>query len=288
MYSRVDSSIPNQSGRSRNTTSATRDRSAGSSISMIRVTGAGDADAGVALVALVEADDHGGHPFERARARERPASSARPATTFPASSSASALAPASSPQTKASSSGRPCASCPRRASGGPRRPGLEEILRALCERPRVAWRASESQLGDAEQGRRADRLGQRGGGRERRRRPSSRARRGRRPDGLLVRRAAGGADFARLLLRALRVARADHDLVARLDEARREREPEVARAADDGDLHAGTAPSATSASRRRASASLMSVRVTIGRTSPSPSRSSASASSTTSASIRPW
>ena len=44
----------------------------------------------------------------------------------------------------------------------------------------------------------------------------------------------------------------------------REREPEVAGSADDRDLHAGTAPSAASASRRRASASDISVRVTIG------------------------
>ena len=58
-------------------------------------------------------------------------------------------------------------------------------------------------------------------------------------------RAAGGRfvplatapDLRGLLLRTLRVARADHDVVARLGEALGEREPEVAGASDDGDFH---------------------------------------------------
>ena len=106
-------------------------------------------------------------------------------------------------------------------------------------------------------------------------------------DRILVCGAARRADLVRLLLRALRIARPDHDLVARLDEPSGEREPEVARPADDRTFMPAPLPRATSARRRRASASLISVRVTIGRTSPSPSRSSASASSTTSASIKP-
>ena len=105
-------------------------------------------------------------------------------------------------------------------------------------------------------------------------------------DGALVRGAAR-AHLGTLCGGALGVARADHDVFAGLDETLREREPEVARATDDGDLHAGTAPSAASARRRRASASDISVRVTIGRTSPRPSSEPASASSTTRASIRP-
>src|SRR5581483_606676 len=82
-------------------------------------------------------------------------------------------------------------------------------------------------------------------------------------DGVLVRRSAGRAGLRRLLSSPRRVAGADYDLVARLDEPPREREAEVARTADDRHPHAGTAPSATSASRRRASSSLISVRVTI-------------------------
>src|SRR5579871_5258816 len=140
---------------------------------------------------------------------------------------------------------------------------------------------------NAEHRRRADRAGESRGGIERyrgvRREDDELDVR----DGVLVRGAPRCADLVRLLLRTCRVTGAEHDLVARLDEPGREREAEVARAADDRDLQAGTAPSATSARRRRASSSLISVRVTIGRTSPSPSRSSVSASSTTIASIRP-
>ena len=213
-----------------------------------------------------------------------PASRARPATTFAASSSASAFASSSSPQTKASSSGRP-----RELAGGE---GVEagdhrasqEVLRALSERERVG-RAKIA--GDAQDGCRADRFreggrsGDRGVGLRREDDEIHAA------DRFFVRRAWRRTDLARLLPCALRVAGADHDLVARLHETAREREPEVTRAADDRDPHAGTAPNAVSARRRRASASLMSVRVTIGRTSPRLSRSSASASSTMSASTRP-
>ena len=66
----------------------------------------------------------------------------------------------------------------------------------------------------------------------------------------------------RRLARALRVARADHDLDARVDEALRHRLPEAARPADDRDPHAA-APSTVSASRRDASRSVISVCVTI-------------------------
>ena len=70
--------------------------------------------------------------------------------------------------------------------------------------------------------------------------------------------------------RALGVARADHDLVAGRDEPLGQRGAERARAAHDRDPHASGAAAASSvasARRRRASASVISVRVTIGRTS---------------------
>ena len=70
---------------------------------------AGDADAGVALVAPVQVDDHRRHPLERARARER--AGVERAAGDDLARRARARAPsrrASSPQTSASSSGRPC------------------------------------------------------------------------------------------------------------------------------------------------------------------------------------
>src|SRR5262249_14437169 len=96
-----------------------------------------------------------------------------------------------------------------------------------------------------------------------------------------------GADLGGRRLCAVAIARADDDVLSGFDEARREVRTEVARSAYNGDPHAGTAPSAASASRRRAAVSDMSVRATIGRTAPSPSSACASASSTTSASMRP-
>ena len=91
------------------------------------------------------------------------------------------------------------------------------------------------------------------------------------------------AELDRALLAPLRVAGADVDFFAELLEALGERAAEGSGAADDRDLHTGTARTA-SARRRRAGASLISVRVTIVGI---PASSPASASSTTSASIRP-
>ena len=85
-----------------------------------------------------------------------------------------------------------------------------------------------------------------------------------RPGGVRVRRALG-PDLGACRPGALGVARADHDVVPRLDEAPRERGAEAARAADDGDLHAA-ASSTVSASRAAATRSVISVSVTTSGT----------------------
>ena len=169
---------------------------------------------------------------------------------------------------------------------------LDELLRPLGERTclrvrKDAPRAEVQLARDAEQRRLCKSLPDHGCRRERRIGVRREHHEIGAAHGLLVHRAGDGADLGTLLLGPVGITRPDHHLVARLDEPPGERKPEVPRTAENRHSHAGTAPSATSASRRRASPSRISVRVTIGRTSPSPSRSSASASSTTSVSIRP-
>jgi hypothetical protein len=100
-------------------------------------------------------------------------------------------------------------------------------------------------------------------------------------DRVLVPRA-GDTDLCGDALRLLGVARADHDVVALLEEPVREGGAELPRPAEDRDPHAART---ASASRRRASRSDISVFVTTGRTARF-STSRASASSTTSTSIR--
>jgi len=239
----------------------------------------------MALVALVEADDHRRHPLERASPRQR-SGVERPACDHLSRKlereCLCLLVVAADEGVLLGAAVRQLARGERVEAGDHRAP--DEVLRALGERQRVG-RAKVA--GDAQHGRRADRICEGRGGGER-----AVGLRGEHDDvhtadGILVCGSARRADLVRLLLRAFRIAGPDHHLVARLDEACGKREPEGARPADHRHPHAGTAPMATSASRRRASASLISVRVTIGRTAPSPSRSSASASSTTNASIKP-
>src|SRR5262249_16635734 len=104
------------------------------------------------------------------------------------------------------------------------------------------------------------------------------------PDDVLVG-AAFDADLERPFPGALRLARADPDLLAEQVQAPRQRAAELGGAADDRDLprSAPAVSSTASATRRRPSASSISVRVTIVLM---PASSSASASSITSASIR--
>ena len=239
----------------------------------------------MALVALVEAYDHARHPLEGARAGQRPGVEGAAGYDLRREVERERLRV----RVVAADEGVLVGTAVGELAGGEgveacNHGGAKEILRPLGERERVG-RAQIA--GHAEHGGLSDRLRQVGCGGERPggvRREHDEIRAAHR---LFVRSPGGRADLARLVLRAFGVAGADHALVARLDQSPGEREPEISRAADDRDLHAGTAPNAASATRRRASSSLMNVRVTIGRTSPRPSRSSASASSTTSASISP-
>ena len=246
---------------------------------------AGDADAGVAFVALVEADDQAGQTLEDASARERACVERAAGDCFARELERERLRVG----VVAADEGVFVRTAFRELRGGERletgddRAG-EKLLRPFRE-GEVLGRAEIAR--DAQYRRRADRVGEGGGGFERCRGVRREHDEFDSGDGVLVRGPSRGADLLGLLLRARRVARAEDDLVSRLDETLREREAEVSGTADDRDLHAGTAPNATSARRRRASSSLISVRVTIGRTSPKPSRSSASASSTTIASIKP-
>src|SRR5581483_1038771 len=105
---------------------------------------------------------------------------------------------------------------------------------------------------------------------------------------LVVRRARRAAEFGGRLLRTLRLARADHHLVAAEgDEPRRERPPEAARAAEDRYLHTRSGACTTAAaSRRAAPTSVISVCVASVRT-PGTAPPAASASSITSTSRSP-
>ena len=118
----------------------------------------------------------------------------------------------------------------------------EQLLRPLRQRPRLVGRvdaaAGEAELArDAQHRRLVDRVRQLGGRRQRgvgldREDDEVDA-----SDRVGVGRAGGSAGLRRLRLRALGVTGADHDVVARVDEAPREREPEVSGAADDRDPH---------------------------------------------------
>ena len=131
---------------------------------------AGDPQARVRLVALVDVHDHGGHALERAGARERAGVDRAAGRDLPASSSTSALASASSPQTSVSSSG--ASSPPRFEAASECRPAIDRavdhVLDPLGDRRRLGGREDallrEGELGgDREHGRRADRLAQRAG-----------------------------------------------------------------------------------------------------------------------------
>ncbi len=217
-----------------------------------------------------------------------PQSTARPETSFPASSSASSFATASSPQTSASSSGGAserfeAASECRPATTGASSSSWIRFAIDVASGVGLHSAGAEGELGaDREDGRRADRLPQVA------RRVDRRLRLDREQDevgsahGVVVR-SALGADRLGSLARALGVARADHDVDSRVDEALGDRLPEAAGPAHDCDPHAA-APSTVSASRRDASRSVISVCVTMRRTASGPAGSD---SSTTSASIRP-
>ena len=246
----------------------------------------------MALVVLVEVDDHGRHPLERTRARERTGVERAARDHLGGELEREPLGAgvvAADECVLVRAAVRELPGGERVETGDDRR--SDELLRPLRER---AWIAAgkraygrEAQLArDAEERRPAEHVREGGRGGERRVGLRCEDDEIGVADGVLIR-GSRRADFARLLPCPLGVARADHDLVTRLDEPGGECEPEGAGAAEDGDPHAGTAPKATSASRRRASPSLMRVRVTSGLTSPRPSRSPASASSTTSASIKP-
>ena len=274
-------SAASASSAPRSSPSSTSGRPSSGMTRMLASREAGDADAGVRLVAPVHVHDHGGHPLERARARER-AGVERAAGDEPAGELERELLRARRRRRRRARP-RPAARLGersrRRASAGRRRPARRAVLRSArratsasgvglhavrrrsassraTERSGVAPIASRSSRGGVERRlglRRRARRGRRRGRRRRSSRPSTPSGRGR-------------------LARAVGVARADHDLVARRDEPLRERAAEAARAAEDRDLHAARPRARPRRAGARASASVISVRVTTRRTASSAGR----------------
>ena len=217
-----------------------------------------------------------------------PQSTARPETSFAASSSASSFAAASSPQTSASSSGGASARFEAASECRPATTGASSSSWIRCA-IEVASVVGFTPPGPKESSAQTESTGVEPIASRRSRAVSTAAsaltasRTRSTPRTASSFEAPSAPSALGGLAGALRVARADHDLDARVDEPLRDRLAEAAGAADDRDLHAA-APSTVSASRRDASRSVISVCVTILRTASGPAGSD---SSTTSASIRP-